>query len=277
MSDSEVEAKPGNGLSDRARRRFLSSLLTAGAMLSIPGVLLYAAQTGDSGPPPSSDQASFPGERLGDQPVDDSVRWGLLVEADKCTACGACVEACDRLHHLPDTGRPAIDPQWLRIYKLEDPLSKRHINVPVMCQHCASPPCVDVCPTGASFKRADGIVLVDKHLCIGCRYCMMACPYGARSFIAYDTVDHTPYNPSGKGTVESCTLCVVRMDQEHIDGVNGTTACAAACEREGHRVLTYGDLKDPDSAISRRITELGAIRQLRADLTLDTGVRYYGL
>jgi tetrathionate reductase subunit B len=79
-----------------------------------------------------------------------------------------------------------------------------------MCQHCEIPPCVDVCPTGASFKRADGIVLVDKHICIGCRYCMMACPYKARSFIHEDLQDQLPHAPRGKGTVESCTLCVHR-------------------------------------------------------------------
>ena len=76
----------------------------------------------------------------------------------------------------------------------------------MMCQHCEQPPCVDVCPTGASFKRADGIVLVDKHICIGCRYCMMACPYKARSFVHEALDDQMPDAPRGKGTVESCTL-----------------------------------------------------------------------
>jgi ferredoxin len=84
-------------------------------------------------------------------------------------------------------------------------------------------------PVNDSVRRG---MLVDKHICIGCRYCMMACPYGARSFIAYDAKGHTPYNPSVKGTVEACTLCIVRMDREHIDGMNGAAACAAACEQE---------------------------------------------
>ena len=86
-------------------------------------------------------------------------------------------------------------------------------SLPVMCQHCADPPCVDVCPTGASFKRADGIVLVDRHTCIGCRYCMMACPYKARSFVHEAVTDQKPDVPRGKGCVEACTLCVHRIDR----------------------------------------------------------------
>ena len=82
-----------------------------------------------------------------------------------------------------DTGNPLTDAQWIRKVTVKDPKTKAAKSLPMMCQHCAEPPCVDVCPTGASFKRADGIVLVDKHICIGCRYCMMACPYNARSFI----------------------------------------------------------------------------------------------
>ena len=81
-----------------------------------------------------------------------------------------------------------------------------------MCQHCEDPPCVDVCPTGASFKRADGIVLVDRHICIGCRYCMMACPYEARNFVHEDITGQKLYAPRGKGTAEACTMCVHRVD-----------------------------------------------------------------
>jgi molybdopterin-containing oxidoreductase family iron-sulfur binding subunit len=139
-----------------------------------------------------------------------------------------------------------------------------------MCQHCANPPCVDVCPTGASFKRADGIVLVDRHTCIGCRYCMMACPYKARSFVHEPVTDQRPDVPRGRGCVESCTLCVHRIDR------GGTPACVEACTAAGHEAILFGDLNDPGSEIARRGAELGT-RALRADLRLDPGVRYQGM
>ncbi len=142
-----------------------------------------------------------------------------------------------------------------------------------MCQHCEHPPCVDVCPTGASFKRDDGIVLVDKHICIGCRYCMMACPYKARSFIHEDLHDQLPDAPRGKGTVESCTLCVHRVDR---DGADAVPACAEAVNRGGRKVIWFGDLNDPDSDISQALREFGATR-LRADMGLNPGVGYRGL
>jgi molybdopterin-containing oxidoreductase family iron-sulfur binding subunit len=130
---------------------------------------------------------------------------------------------------------------------------------------------VDVCPTGASFKRADGIVLVDRHTCIGCRYCMMACPYKARSFVHEVLTDQRPDVPRGKGCVESCTLCVHRIDKGE-----KTTACAEACSKAGHGAIVFGDLNDPDSEISQRVREIQTT-QLRADLKLGTGVRYHGI
>jgi molybdopterin-containing oxidoreductase family iron-sulfur binding subunit len=139
-----------------------------------------------------------------------------------------------------------------------------------MCQHCAQPPCIDVCPTGASFKRADGIVLVDRHSCIGCRYCMMACPYKARSFVHEPVVDQKADVPRGKGCVESCTLCVHRIDRDRLP------ACVEACAATGRKALLFGNLNDPHSEIARRAAEFGA-RALRPDLRLDPGVRYQGL
>jgi molybdopterin-containing oxidoreductase family iron-sulfur binding subunit len=139
-----------------------------------------------------------------------------------------------------------------------------------MCQHCESPPCVDVCPTGASFKRADGIVLVDRHICIGCRYCMMACPYKARSLVHEPITGQKPHAPRGKGCVESCTLCVHRVDQGQ------TPACVEACNAKGKQAMWFGDLNDPSSEIARRLRELPS-SQIRADLGLNTGVRYQGI
>jgi len=144
-------------------------------------------------------------------------------------------------------------------------------SLPMLCQHCEHPPCVDVCPTGASFKRADGIVLVDKHICIGCRYCMMACPYKARSFIHEKLTDQLSYNPRGKGCVESCNFCVHK-----VDAGEGTTACVEACNAQSEQAMWFGDLNDPNSEISQRLKRYGGY-QVRADLGLNTGVRYQGL
>ncbi len=197
-------------------------------------------------------------------------RWGLLIDISKCNNCDACVTACHEENGVTSHNRPATDAQWIRKVTLKDNQTGYVQTLPVMCQHCEEPPCVDVCPTGASFKRADGIVLVDKHICIGCRYCMMACPYKARSFVHEDTTDQKSYAPRGKGTVESCTLCVHRVDSGRIP------ACVEACNKDGHKAMTFGDLKDPQSDIAKRLSS-SASTQLRPDLNLNTGVRYQGI
>ncbi len=210
--------------------------------------------------------------RSTDQAATSRRRWGLLINANKCAdGCTACVDACFEENGLTRHGRPETDAQWIRKVTLRDKETGYIQNLPVMCQHCERPPCVDVCPTGASFRRADGIVLVDKHICIGCRYCMMACPYKARSFIHEDLTGQKPYAPRGKGTVEACTLCVHKIDRG-----DGITACADACRREGHEAILFGDLKDPDSEISKRLKTEASV-QIRGDLNLNTSVRYENL
>jgi len=199
-------------------------------------------------------------------------RWGLLIDTSKCQdGCTACVDACHTENGITSHNRPATDAQWIRKVTIKDKQTGYVQTLPVMCQHCEHPPCVDVCPTGASFKRIDGIVLVDRHICIGCRYCMMACPYKARSFVHEVTTGQKAHNPRGKGCVESCTLCVHKVDRG-----DGTTACAEACKKEGHQAILFGDLKDPNSEISKRIASQPS-QQLRADLKLNNGVRYQGL
>lgn len=200
--------------------------------------------------------------------ANPAVRWGMLVDATRCKeGCTACVTACDTEMGLPDQGRPASDPHYIRLVSLRDPETGHSKQLPVMCQHCANPPCVDVCPTTASFKRADGIVLVDRHRCIGCRYCMMACPYKARSFAHETATNQRPHNPRGMGTVEGCTLCVHRVDR------GGQPACVEQCP-EG--ALLFGDLNNPNSALSHRLNEVSTAT-IRADLGTAPGVRYHGL
>ena len=191
----------------------------------------------------------------------------MLIDAEKCTDCNACVTACNDEHGLRDTGNPQTDAQWIRKLTLTDDATGRVTSLPMLCQHCAEPPCVDVCPTGASFRRADGVVLVDKHTCIGCRYCVLACPYKARSFVHENLREQKPWSPRGKGTVEGCTFCAHRIDR------NESPACVAACQTDGNGAMVFGDLNDSASVIAKRLKSESS-RQVRADLGLNTGVRY---
>jgi molybdopterin-containing oxidoreductase family iron-sulfur binding subunit len=240
---------------NQERRKFIGTGVAALAGITIvPGVMLYDVAHG----------------RAPEEAVSNAVRWGMLVDTNKCaTGCNDCVTACNKQNGLSG-GTKETDSQWIRKVELKDLRGGKIHSLPMMCQHCEHPPCVDVCPTGASFKRADGIVLVDRHICIGCRYCMMACPYKARSFVHEDLTDQVPDVPRGKGCVESCNLCVTRID-------NGqTTACVEACSSAGHNALIFGDLNDPNSEISKRIATY-ATKEVRADLGLNTGVRYQGI
>lgn len=245
-------------LTNPSRRKFVAGAVGVGAAtLVAPGVFLNQVA-----------QAKPDSEA-----VTDAVRWGLLIDTNKCASgCNDCVNACATENGWAnETGPDEVKVQWMRKVDLKDKNTGREASLPVMCQHCEHPPCVDVCPTGASFKRKDGIVLVDKHICIGCRYCMMACPYKARSFIHETLTDQLPEMPRGKGTVESCTLCVHRVDRGE------TPACAEACAKteEGPAIL-FGDLNDPNSEIARRLASETST-QVRADFRLDPGVRYQGI
>jgi tetrathionate reductase subunit B len=246
---------------DGGRRAFVGVAAGLTAAAVAPGVILHTVTAA-----PRSEA------------VTDAVRWGMLIDTARCAdGCTECVSACDRenglnLQEAPEgeSGKK-WDMQravWIRKVKLQDNLTGRVTNLPMLCQHCEHPPCVDVCPTGASFKRADGIVMVDRHTCIGCRYCMMACPYNARSFIHEVVAEKLTLAPRGKGCVESCNLCVHRRDNGET-----STACADACTSAGHHAIVFGDLKDPQSAVSKALA--GAVsRQIREDLDLNTGVRY---
>ena len=238
------------------RRKFFGKAAATAAMVGLaPGVFLHTIARA----------------KPADEPVSSEVRWGLLIDANKCAdGCSECTKACNDENGLTGFGRPETDAQWIRKVTLKDKRTQHVTNLPLMCQHCANPPCVDVCPTGASFKRADGIVLVDKHICIGCRYCMMACPYKARSFVHETLTDQVPDVPRGKGTVESCTLCVHRVDRGDIP------ACVEACAASENGAMLFGNLNDPNSDISKRLAS-EASTQIRGDLELDLGVRYQNI
>ncbi len=244
---------------DTSKRRLLKAAAVGGAAVAIaPGIKLFSSASA----------------KADEDAVTNKQRWGLLIDVNKCADdCDDCVSACqtengwgagstDEQHSSADQKA-----QWIRKVSVSDPQTKREFNMPVMCQHCENPPCVDVCPTGASFKREDGLVMVDRHICIGCRYCMMACPYKARSFVHETLTDQRAHQPRGKGCVESCTLCAHRIDKDQ------APACVESCT---HGAMLFGDLNDANSEISQTLKRLPS-RQLREDLNLNTGVRYTGI
>jgi molybdopterin-containing oxidoreductase family iron-sulfur binding subunit len=258
MSKQETSAP------DKSRRKFLGATAATAAGLTIaPGVTLV----------------NVAHAKPVNQEISNKNRWGMLIDTNKCAkGCTACVEACNTENGL-NTGDEKKSAhgqkaQWIRKVDLRDKATGNEVSLPLMCQHCEHPPCVDVCPTGASFKRDDGIVLVDKHICIGCRYCMMACPYKARSFIHEELLNQVEYAPRGKGTVESCTMCVHRVDEDTNN--RRDPACVEACNSDGHKAMYFGDLKDATSEISKQLKKYPS-KAIRADLKLNPGVRYRGI
>ena len=242
---------------DAARRRFLGQAAGATAVIA-PGVTLMSI----------SSSAVAEGGASSDK------RWGMLVDTNQCEqGCNDCVTACQQENGWgagssdEANSRDSQKAQWIRTVTVRDTQTNHTSQLPMMCQHCEQPPCVDVCPTGASMKRADGIVLVDKHICIGCRYCMMACPYKARSFIHEPMHDQRSHAPRGMGTVESCTMCVHRVDR------GDQPACVESCSKGA---MTFGDLNDPNSEISKKLAAASST-QIRADLGTNPSVRYSGI
>mgnify|MGYP000973059726 CR=1 FL=1 len=175
---------------------------------------------------------------------------GLVIDLDRCVGCHACATACKEWNAggiagpLTDHEPYGADPTgvWFnRIHTFEagDGGEGRTVHFPRSCLHCETPACVTVCPTGASYKRAeDGIVLVNEDLCIGCKLCSWACPYGAREFD-----DH-------EGVMKKCTLCVDRIYNENLPEEDRQPACVMACPAKAR---FFGDLSDPASEVSELV------------------------
>ena len=187
-------------------------------------------------------------------PTTTQKQLGLVIDLDTCVGCQACATSCKEWNGgggaglLGDIDPYGADPHgaWLnRVHGFDvgEGLTSRTVHFPRSCLHCETPACVTVCPTGASYKRAeDGIVLVDPDLCIGCKLCSWACPYGARE---YDYAD---------GTMKKCTLCVDRIYNEHLEVEDRQPACVRACPTGARH---FGDLGDPKSAVSQLVSERG--------------------
>ena len=155
-------------------------------------------------------------------------RYGMVIDARKCTGCQSCVVACKTETNLP-TG---VWRNWVAGIEKGSYPEPGDAFLPKLCNQCENPPCVQVCPTEASFKRDDGIVLVRPHRCIGCGLCIAACPYDARFFTPLGTPQYA----------DKCTFCYQRVDEGLLP------ACVEACP---NGAITFGDLNDPTSEVSR--------------------------
>lgn len=180
------------------------------------------------------------------------MRLGLVIDLDTCVGCHACVVACRQwntsgtLGPLTDEDPYGREPggvafNRVRSYETGAYPDGATVNVPMSCMHCDTAECVTVCPTGASYKRAeDGIVLVDQDKCMGCNLCAWACPYGAREL-----------DPAS-GTIKKCTLCIDRIYDEALPEAERQPACVLTCPT-GARA--FGDFDNPDSEVSRLVRE----------------------
>ncbi len=202
-------------------------------------------------------------------------KWGMVIDLNKCTeGCTACVDACRKENNVASFGDERYDIHWIRKVRVREKGGDESTekSVLLLCNHCENPPCAQVCPVKATYKRDDGIVIVDHHRCIGCRYCMIACPYNARFFNFKENPDwpNTEHPKRSHGVTESCTLCSHLLDQ------GKRPACVEACERTGASAIAVGDLNVPDSGVSTLIATK-PVKRLREDLGTEPKVYYIGL
>lgn len=214
------------------------------------------------------------------------MKWGMVIDLTKCSRCHGCVAACRVEHFLP------LRVAWVKLiaYETEDAGVVDVSTYPVRCNQCKEAPCVDVCPTGATQQREDGIVWIDADKCIGCRYCVIACPYQNRTFLSkekdpgyFPGYSKTNFEKKGKklyphqiGTTMKCNFCMEKIDYGLSNGLtpgedrDATPACVNTCQA---RALTFGDTDDPNSKISKLMVARKAF-QLQKELGTDPSVYY---
>ncbi|THF67413.1 4Fe-4S dicluster domain-containing protein [Pseudothauera nasutitermitis] len=226
-SDPSTRACSPTGVS---RRNFLRGIpvLTAAAALPAPAVAASA----------------------------DTPHWGMLVDIRRCIGCQACTMACIQENAMPEGSfRTVVSTYSVALADSAQPAGT--YVLPRLCNHCDKPPCVPVCPVGATFKRGDGVVLVDAERCVGCGYCVQACPYDAR-FINHDT-----------NKADKCTFCAHRLEAGLLP------ACVETCVG-GARV--FGDLNDPQGELRRRLDAAGVeTKVLKPEQRTAPQVFYIGL
>lgn len=195
----------------------------------------------------------------------------MVIDLRRCVGCNSCTVACKQENAAP----PGVYfSKVLQYEKGTYPKAKLYF-LPMLCMHCEDAPCLKACPTGATYRREDGIIMVKDEECMGCRYCIMACPYDARSYNAKDSEQYfqgqgfTPFEEEGRerhlrGVVEKCTFCAERLDQ------GKKPACAATCPSDAR---IFGDLDDPTSEVAKLIS-IGLARPRLEELGTRPSVYY---
>jgi molybdopterin-containing oxidoreductase family iron-sulfur binding subunit len=230
-----------------SRRRLLQLAGTAAAGTALGGLTLVGLSQAD---------ASAEAEN------DAEHQWAFVIDLRRCDGCEKCRKACQETHHLPE------QQTWIKVYEQVSPTGQ-YYYMPRLCMHCAKPPCVRVCPVGATYANKEGVVLVNQNICIGCRACMAACPYEARYFNWEDppkvpSLREQPMPefpvPQQVGTVGKCILCVHYVD------VGRLPACVEAC--------TMGALYIADKKRDIAINSEGETLKLSKFLQDNDAVRF---
>ena len=200
-----------------------------------------------------------------------AVRWAMAIDVRRFRdqdLVNRCLAACREVHNVPVFDNPKDEIKWLWTDKYEHAFPDsaneymddelREVPFLLLCNHCDKPPCVRVCPTKATFKRPDGIVAMDYHRCIGCRFCMAACPYGSRSFNWRDPRDglkgrtlNLEFPTRMRGVVEKCNFCVERLAQ----------GLKPACVEVGDGAMIFGNLSDPESDVRQILRKRTSLRR----------------
>jgi Fe-S-cluster-containing dehydrogenase component len=285
MSQTGVTGTPGDQEEPMAvsRRRVLQ--LGAAALPALCGArLLAGALAGSDVDAVRAAQPQGPAA-----PYDPSAHsWAFVIDTTTCIGCGRCVEACKLENHVPE--EPVMNRTWVELHVIdqdgtvhisapdggiagfpteetlppEDAANARDAYfVPRTCMQCENPPCTWVCPVSATYQTEDGVILVDESRCIGCGYCMVACPYGARYMVPAG--DTTPKGVAG--VVDKCTFCYHRITRGLLP------ACAEVCPANAR---IFGDRNDPNSAVSVALTG-NRVRVIKPSLGTRPRVSYIGL
>ncbi|MDY0072590.1 MAG: 4Fe-4S dicluster domain-containing protein [Thauera sp.] len=190
------------------------------------------------------------------RPGAEGKRYGMLVDIRRCIGCQACTVSCS-MENLPPIGQFRTTVLQYEVNSHEAGAPPAMVSLPRLCNHCDNPPCVPVCPVQATFQRTDGVVLVDNDRCVGCGYCVQACPYDAR-FINHETQ-----------TADKCTFCEHRLEAGLLP------ACVESCVGGARKI---GDLNDPDSEISTLMrANSQALKVLKPEQGTSPHVYYIGL
>lgn len=209
-------------------------------------------------------------------------RYVMVADLRRCIGCQTCTAACK----VSNATFPGV--QWRKVLDMEvgEFPDVQRVFVPMGCQHCDEPACVEVCPSTASQKRDDGIVTIDYDICIGCGYCAVACPYDARTIVreveyAYGEEptawEAERFDPKMLGVAQKCTFCVDVIDAGVANGLtpgehpDATPACVNSCISGA---LTFGDIDDPDSKVSKLLREN---RHFQMNEEAGTGPGFYYL